>query len=264
MKDADVTGRLKIGSEAIGKTKADAAIKKAVAGLVKRAKERERERNAFRDQRAAEMRTIERALEKLISTDEAAKRAMAKLREFPIEGKVSFAPAYNEALGPVHPESLFGAYLYRNVHVIGPPYDYGWEWGHEIDKTFKEPATGDIAVYGNSRKVEDCAAGIGIVLATDKPAIVSVRPYIHGVWRISMGAAGVGAWADARGGFDAAALVEGVIIEPPGIRWNETFAWHQPSHGHKDSESDTVASVSALALSFSMVPGKVYSVNFGA
>lgn len=252
--------RIKAGSAAVGQAKARQAIKQTVAGLTEVNEHRVREREEMKAATRAEVRIVQSALEKLIEQDAAAKIAVRKLRRQRGDLNLRLDRRFEEALQPAQ-QSLFAVHLHRHVHVLGPPYDYGWIWGNP-DEQASDVVFGWMKVVAYSRTTSAAAAGIGVVLTTDKQAIVSVRPFIRYSWRYQMVASGIGSNADVRGGIDASAWVNGTMLSP-GIRRHQAFSDSISWAASRDEFGEGVAPLDQISLDFTMAPGKVYSVNFG-
>ncbi len=254
--------RIKAGSAAVGQAKARQAIKRAVAGVTEVNELRVREREETKAAARAEVRIVQSAIEKVIEQDEAAKIALGKLRRQRSSLNLRLDRTFEEALHPAQ-QTLFALTLRHHVHVLGPPYDYGWNWGNPNFQV-SEPAYGWAGVLAYSNRTSAAAAGIGAILTTDKPAIVSVRPFIRYSWQYQMSVSGIGSNADVRGGIDASAWVNGTMISPPEIRrhlaFSDSISW--VSSRNELGEGD--APMDQISLDFTMAPNNVYSVNFGS
>jgi hypothetical protein len=142
-----------------------------------------------------------------------------------------------------------------------PPYDFGWNWGNPT-RQLSDPATGSIGVIANSPQTAAAAAGIGVVLSSDKLAFVSVRPFIRYDWEYKLVAQGFGSSASARGGIDASAWVDGALHVP--VRRHQAFADEGSWISSRENTGDGIAPVSEVELFSQMRPGKLYGVPFGA
>ncbi|MGH9966448.1 MAG: hypothetical protein ACREBG_01245 [Pyrinomonadaceae bacterium] len=260
MKRTNVS-RIKTGSAAVGKAKARQAIKRAVAGVTELNERRVREREETKAAALAEVRIVQSAIEKLIEQDEAAKIAIGKLRRQGSDLNLRLDRTFEEALRPAQ-QSLLALTLHQHVHVIGLPYDFGWNWGNP-NLQVSDPAYGWAGVFAYSNRTSAAAAGIGVILTTDKPAIVSVRPFIRYTWQYQMIVSGIGSNADVRGGIDWSAWVDGTLLSP-GIRRHQAFSDSISWVSKRNELGDGDAPMDQVSLDFTMAPGKVYSVNFGS
>jgi hypothetical protein len=160
--------------------------------------------------------------------------------------------------------------LHENLSIVSPPYDLEWHWGNAL-MSVHDRNSGSIAVEGRSGSMpsgagDDVAAasGIGLVITTDKPARLSVRPYIDHTWQLIVAAAGLGAIGRARVGIDATVFVDGTFLDQPGLRRDEAFFDSRGTLGKDLSSGGGTAWVPALTLDFDLERGQVAVVNYGA
>jgi hypothetical protein len=251
-----IAPRVKAGSQAVGATKARRAIRRNAAAIRKTSERALRERQQARAASRKDLQVAQSALERLIERDAEARAALARLRRQTVEPRARLSSA---KLARPSDEQLLSLHLNKRVSVIGPPYDFAWNWGNHTQQ-ISNPATGQITIVAQSARTGAAAAGIGIVLTTDRPAMVSVRPYIHYEWEAHVVTAGLFSSAEVRGGIDASAWLDGALLTP--VHRHQAF--------HEDSSSDRhrvgwgSAPVSEVGLRFAMEPGKVYAVPFGA
>lgn len=252
---------IKSGAATVGVPKSRRLIETTIAGLKELNESRMLEREKTRAAARSQIKVIETALERLLEKDRAAKTAIGKLRRQRARVELHFDDKFLEPFYPAE-ESLLKQTLQRHIHVIGPPYDYGWNWGNP-DFQVSNAANGWAAVRALSSTTSSAAAGIGVVLTTDKKAIVSVRPYIPFSWQYQMAVAGIGSNAHVRGGTDASVWVDGKMISPPDVRYHQAFADSISWVTNRNEFGSGVAPLDQISLDFTMVPGKVYAVNFG-
>ena len=208
------------------------------------------------------LRALRAPLENLIAKDAAASRALEQLRKHPL---VSIPPFVDKLEVSNHASSqLLTLHLAAHLSMKFPPYDYGWQWGNPLDAVHNEQ-TGNIGVRGVSDSDHEwavsAASGIGLLLTTDKPALVSVRPYIQYEWEGGARVVGYFASGKARGGIDAAAFDNGRLVA--GVRQSELFS-KETSSDPNTGWDDGVVWVDDIALDFGMDPGQAIVVNFGA
>lgn len=212
-------------------------------------------------------RAMMRPLEKVIAADAAAAAALAGLRtrRLTSAGKLNPRPP-SRAAPPA--ASVLSLTLHEHISVITPPYDFGWQWGNAL-QTVANPSNGVIGVLGESGHFAQgspddvhAASGIGLILTTDRPALVSVRPFTQYSWAYVVGAAGPFSAASAAGGLDAAGFLNGALID--GVHRSQVFSDSRGWAGTDRDSGDGIAWVPDLTVAFSMQPGEVYAVPFGA
>ena len=165
---------------------------------------------------------------------------------------------------------LFNLHLQEHLSVVGAPYDFDWQRGNPIlGVGLHNRLNGMIGIRGGSGHVKDgssgrvdAAAGIGLAITTDRPATVSVRPYISYTWQSGVVASGPFSSGETKGGLDAAAFLNGEIID--GVRRSELFSDSRSWSGTSQNDGNGVAWVPDLTLGFNITPGQVVVVNFGA
>jgi hypothetical protein len=165
--------------------------------------------------------------------------------------------------------TTFALALHQHLSVMGPPYDFTWSWGN-AQTTRANSTTGQFFIRGESGAFPGgssdavvSATGIGLILTTDKPAIVSVRAYIPYSYEYAVGTLGLFSEGRARGGIDAAAFLDGQVID--GVYRPQVIdAAAGGFDGEKRDSGDGVIWVSDIDLNFTMAPGKTYAVPYGA
>jgi len=148
-----------------------------------------------------------------------------------------------------------------------PPYDLEWKWGNAFEvstsavggRFMVKGASGD--AKGATNDPVAAAAGIGLVLMSTVATHVTVRPYIDMSWQYIVEAAGWMGNAAARGGIDAAAVLDDKFVA--GTRRTTEFSASRGS-GRHGADGVGVAWVPDIELSFGMAAGRFYIVNFGA
>jgi hypothetical protein len=255
MKDS-VEGRITVGAGSLAKTKVEAAMKKMSAGMATAEARRVREGEAVRRGISKDVKTIGDAIERLISREERVRAAIERLRSRRFDSNLQFV---TDVEGP-HSDTLFTQNLSRRIQIAVPPYDNTWAWG-TISKNGVSASAGKVGVIAFSHETDRCAAGLTLCLTTDGPAQVSVRPFIRNNWEYQLAAAGFWSWAEARGGIDASAWVDAGIITP--VRRTTAFDRSSTSTFVRE-KGEEVVHASDLELGFSMVPGKIYGVSYGA
>jgi hypothetical protein len=249
--------RITVGAASLGRAKVEAAMKKMSAGMEKAEARRVREREAVRRATSKDLKTIGDAIERLISREERVRAAIERLRSRPFDSNLSFV---TDAGASGRGETLFTQNLSKRIQIAVPPYDNTWAWG-TIHKNGVSASAGRVGVIAFSSQTDACAAGLTLCLTTDKPAQVSVRPFIRNNWEYQLQSAGFWSWAEARGGIDASAWVDGGMVA--GVRRTTAFDRHSSSAAVRD-RGEEIALASDLALGFPMVPGKIYGVSYGA
>ena len=222
------------------------------------------------DKTASALRTLKEAFEEQITANPRAAAALSQLRKYRFE-TIKIPDKIDISKRAGHPGAfVMSLQLDEHVSVISPPYDYDWSWGN-MQTNWSERREGAVGVDGGagalkSQTVTDNvkgAAGIGIVLTSDKSAWISVHPYIQYSWHYAIAAAGPWASASAKGGINAAAFNDGKFIAGP--RLNQLFADSVADlfgDTHKGSD-EGYTWVPDLPLHFRMNPGDVVAVNFG-
>lgn len=242
------------------------AIAKAIKAIENKSQEREKalviENNKF----AKSLHALQAPFEQLIAENPAAARALVELRRHRMKGPSGFARDLPVRDRPG--ESMMNIHLHQHLSFVIPPYDFDWQRGNPNDSLHNR-FNGMIGILGESGNFSDgasgrvdAAAGIGLALTTDKPAFVSVRPYISYLWESVVAAAGPFSSGEARGGIDAAAFLNGGIID--GVRRSELFSYSRGWAGSERDDGGGVAWVPDVTLEFKMVPGQVVVVNYGA
>ena len=223
--------------------------------------------------RVAEVRKItksQRALrapfERLITQSPAASRALEGLRQQrvkSVEGFVREIPMRDRPGA-----SVLDLHLQEHLSVVIPPYDFDWQRGNP-NKAIRNRLDGSIGILGESGHFQngngdrvDAAAGIGLAITTDKPAMVSVRPFITYSWAYVVAAEGPFSSGSASGGIDAGAFLNGTIID--GVRRSQLFSNSRGWDGSNSDNDGGITWVPDVTLGFNMVPGQVVVVNFGA
>jgi hypothetical protein len=244
-------------------------MEKTAQTLEARSVQREKARAAQIKQTHAAVRALRAPLEQMVSENAAASRALLGLRKHRFGGIDKLQPEVPVRDSSSSIQSLH-MQLHENLSIVTPPYDFEWHWGN-LSKFVHDRNSGSIGVEGRSGAMvngagDDVAAasGIGLVITTDKPARLSVRPYIDHTWQVSVGAAGLGAIGRARVGVDATVFVDGKFLDQPGLRRDEAFFDSRGTQGEDLSSGGATAWVPALTLDFELERGQVAVVNYGA
>lgn len=204
---------------------------------------------------------------KIIAESPEAAHALKELRQRePLEladSNVSLPVRGDRSGGP-----MFNLHLQEHLSVVGAPYDFDWQWGNPV-AGFHNRFNGQIGVDGSSGHAQhgasgrvEAAAGIGLAITTDRPVTVSVRPFISYWWRSGVAAYGAFSSAETKGGVDAAAFLDGRIID--GVRRSELFSDSRSWAGKDIHDDNGIVWVPDVTLGFAMQPGQVVVVNFGA
>jgi hypothetical protein len=251
--------------------KARAAIKQAVLALQKRNEREAAARASQRASRAADTAAIMEPVKRLVESDPAATKALARLRSrFEEEQKNSQAQMqlskeFRPPPGTTVPLSLT---LHEHIDFQFPPYDYEWSWGNYRDH-LADKASGTIGVIGDSGNVSvatdaavAAASGIGFVFSSDKPGSVVISPLVQHSWKCIDAAVGIGSWASAKGGIDASAWQGSTMVA--GVRRTQLFSDSSGWAGGTSDSGGGYAWVPDLVLSFPIAAGAWYAVNFGA
>ena len=242
------------------------AIKQVELAMSSRAAKYAEARNAENRRTELSLSALIHPLEKVIASDSRGGAALGKLRKQRFD---AVAPLIRRAPSKSRvSSSTLSLALSEHITFATPPYDFEWSWGN-AQQSLPNKGTGRIAVFGASGAVSGgsddevaAAAGIGVVLTTDRSVSVSVRPYIEISWAYAVGASGVGSNGSARGGVDAAAFLNGKIVS--GVRRTTEFSDSRGWSGTSSDSGNGVAWVPDLELSFVMNSGVAYIVNFGA
>ncbi len=251
---------IKVGTKLVGSTKSDVAIKQNVGSLI-------------------EMN--ERALRGITSSRAASEQKVAQLSlafksylethgiEAPVKVDRSLVKLDSDRdlagiveTGQGHQSSVFMLPLDRHVNVSGPHYDFEWNWGNP---TTKETHLDDgyFGVRVNSEDTHAAAAGIGLVLSSEKQALVSVRAHVRTFWNWSVATTGFFSHAKLRGGIDSSAWVDGKLCTK--VRRDLAYeAAASGFDGSKKGEGSGVAWGDNISLDFMMTPQKAYAVVIGA
>jgi len=217
-------------------------------------------------QTAKPLRALQAPFEQLIAESPAARRALEELRREHVKGVSGFVRdiPVRERLGA----STLDLHLQEHLSIVIPPYDFDWQRGNPKQSLHRK-LDGVIGILGESGHFQngtsdrvDAAAGIGLAITTDKPAIVSVRPFITYSWAYVVAAQGPFSSGSARGGIDAAAFLNGTIID--GVRRSVLFSDSQGWAGSTRDDGSGITWVPDVTLGFKMAPGQVVVVNFGA
>jgi len=231
------------------------------------ARQRTQARARERAEAARSQRALLRPFAKAIESDSVAAAALAGLRTRRL-GSLDKLSARASFRASPPAASVLSLTLHEHLAVIGPPYDFEWQWGN-AQQTLANASTGAIGVLGESGHFANgsadavhAASGIGLILTTDKPALVSVRPFIQYSWAYAVGASGAFSSGSAAGGIDAAAFLNGKLID--GVHRSQVFSDSRGWAGTDSDSGDGIAWVPDLTVGFSMAPGEVYAVPFGA
>jgi hypothetical protein len=242
------------------------AISRALEALKVRTLQCEKARVAENRKTDKSLRALRAPFEQLIAESPAASRALKDLRQQQIKDVSGFVRDI-----PVRDRqgaSILDLRLHEHLSVAIPPYDFDWQRGNP-QQSIHSKLDGRIGILGRSGHFEDgsgdridAAAGIGLAITTDKPAIVSVRPFITYSWEYVVGAQGLFSSGSASGGIDAAAFLNGVIID--GVRRSVLFSDSRGWAGTDQDDGGGITWVPDVTLGFNMDPGQVVVVNFGA
>ena len=246
---------------------ASEAFDKALETLKRFNEERTAARSLENDESAKLTQALYQPLLKQISENPEASLGLEHLRHSRVHDTADFVTHF-----PVREDrsssTFLNLHLQEHLSVVSAPYDFEWNWGNPIDSLHNR-FDGSIGIRGASGHVQhgasgsvSAASGIGLIVTTDKPAIVSVRPYITYTWQSIVTAGGVFSSGETRGGIDAAAFLNGAILD--GVRRSELFSDSQSWAGSSVNSDGGVVWVPDVTLGFSMVPGQVVIVNFGA
>jgi hypothetical protein len=219
--------------------------------------------NPKNKEREAAGRTIQAAFEEKIATSPAAKRALRTLDLHPLQDldlKTKF-PALNR-LG-VSQTARTGPWPFPSVQVRVRPYDWDWVWGNPMD-TEHQKLSGDIAAIGGSGNVGggtqdpvNASAGIGIVITSNRYALVYVQAFIFYSWMYGvLGPLGSG-WT--KGGIEMAATHDGNPLDGP--RRTELFS---ESASFSPERFGGQTGTMWATVSFNMAPGDLVLARFGA
>jgi hypothetical protein len=242
----------------------NARARRAIAQADSAAGHRTKARLAEAREASRATRALIAPFEKLIAADPVAAATLAKMRSqtFPSVAALN----KNAKLGGS--ASTLSLTLHEHLSFAVPPFDYEWHWGN-VPQTLSEKNTGSIGVRGQSGNFQNGsddaisgASGIGLVLTTDKSAIVTVRPYIQYLWAYGVGASGPFSSGSARGGIDAGAFVNGKLVA--GVRRSTLFSDSQGWAGSTYNSDNGIVHYPDVTLSFTMEPGVIYAVSFGA
>lgn len=226
------------------------------------------------EQDSSAQRALTEPIRRLIAADKAAGNALAALEQ----------TRFNGLKPPTPSDAIYSSSTVQNLDLIQhtnvafPPFDFTWKRGNAQDLFSLN--SGYMRASGQSGDVEggisdniDAAAGVALILKSDKQAVVTLRPYVHFAWEYSAAASGLFVQGYSRGGLDAAVFRGNQLID--GIKRTSAFsdsrATGGESHFYGGVAADqplkvpfAVASVDALTLQLSMEPGDVYTAHFGA
>jgi hypothetical protein len=217
--------------------------------------------------------SIQKAFEKQISIDPAAAATITKLRQHrfsdlsPTVQKLELTTGEKTVLKYRPSTSSFLTNtLTEHISVIAAPYDWDWQRGN--GQEYLHNRDGNIAVQGKSGAFPggsgdrvEAGAGIGMVITSDKEAVVEVRPLIKYHWEYTVGAYGAFSGGSARGGVDAAVFLNGSLVQP--IRYKELFSDSRGTFGEDKDSSDGIVWVDDVALSFTMDAGQDFAIPYG-
>jgi hypothetical protein len=242
------------------------AITHALEALKVQSLQREKARIAEVKKTDKSLRALRAPFEQLIGESPAASRALEDLRQQHVKAVSGFVRDI-----PVRDRpgaSILDLRLHEHLSVVIPPYDFDWQRGNP-QQSIHNKLNGMIGILGESGHFQngssdrvDAAAGIGLAITTDKPAIVSVRPFITYSWEYVVAAGGLFSSGSASGGIDAAAFLNGAIID--GVRRSVLFSDSRGWAGSDRDDGGGITWVPDVTLGFNMDPGQVVVVNFGA
>lgn len=242
------------------------AFAQAFATIQGLSEQRHQARAAEDEAIAKYTRALQAPFAKIIAERPESAHALKELRQRePLElaeSNVSSPVRGDRSGGP-----MFNLHLQEHLSVIGAPYDFDWQWGNPVSAVHNR-LNGQIIVNtasgharnGASGRVE-AAAGIGLAITTDRPATVSVRPFITYEWRYGVTASGVFSNSETKGGADAAAFLDGALID--GVKRSEFFSDSQSWGGTTQNSGGGIVWVPDVTLGFNIQPGQVVVTNFG-
>jgi hypothetical protein len=246
------------------------AFAQALETLNRLSEERVKMREVENSKTSKAIEALQAPFLKQIQENPAAAHALEKLRDHRVPETADFLPHVpvrdGRSGGP-----FLNLHLQEHVSIIGAPYDFEWQWGNPVSGSGRHNRlNGEIGIHGASGHTKngasgrvEAASGIGLVLTTNRPAIVSVRPYISYIWESVVGTAGLFSSAETRGGIDATAFLDGALID--GVRRSELFSDSKSSFGGTShNNGNGVVWVPDVTLGFNMEPGQNVVVNFGA
>jgi hypothetical protein len=243
-----------------------AAITGALEALKVRSLQNEKARVAEDSKSDKLLRALRAPFERVIAESPAASRALEELRQQHVKDVSGFVREIpvREPRGA----SILDIHLQEHLSIVIPPYDFDWQRGNP-QQSLHNKLDGSIGILGKSGHFQggsgdrvDAAAGIGLAITTDKPAMVSVRPFIPNEWAYVAAAEGPFSSGSASGGIDAAAFLNGNIID--GVRRSVLFSDSRGWDGSDRDDGGGITWVPDVTLGFNMVPGQVVVVNFGA
>lgn len=250
---------LKIGSEAIGRAEAQSAIQRNISALVELNESRARKRLQLKQASQNEAILFQNALKTLLASEIPPERLRSE--SFTLDVLPDFSSAFKlQRYGQQQATLMLP--LSKRVNVFGPPYDYDWSWGNPTRET-SDPSTGICSVFAQSPITSAAAAGIGLLLTSDKPAFVFVRAYITYEWQAAAKTIGIGSTAKVWGGIDSSAWVDGKLHTE--VRRDQVFdisaSWFD---NEERASGEGVAWSDNISLNFRMTAGKTYAVSLGA
>jgi hypothetical protein len=236
------------------------AIAQALEALEARHNERAESLAAERARVAKLQRAMQAPFEKLISADPAAKRSLEALQRTGMKSRIK------SGLGSPRSKGVMDVVLHEHLSIVVPVYDFDWQVGSP-QEALHDRFNGQMGIIGKSGAVKGGAdghvtgaAGIGLVITTDKPVMVNVRPFIPYDWQSAIAAYGLFSSGTASGGFDAAAWLNGQLIA--GVQRSQLFSKHV-GVGSDDDDGGGVAWVPDLTLNFRMNAGDSVALTFG-
>jgi hypothetical protein len=172
------------------------------------------EMRAARRQRRESGAALRNAFEQFMQRDEGTRRILAEMRDHPL-----FSPLPGE-FGIEPKDSVMSIELTRHTSLADPPLDGQWHWGNAYSHELY-PEDGQMIINGASghsaKGVPDAvsgACGLDLVITTDRPAIVDVRPLLKCEWRWLNGTVGLFSSAESRGGLESAIFEGPTLITP--------------------------------------------------
>ena len=163
------------------------------------------EANAVRKRNEEFARVVQSPLLHLVRQDLAACRALEKIPK--LKG---FAGLEDDGKRISRRSSTLSLTLHEKLNFHSRPYDFEWNWGNS-QQHIASRATGQIAILGRSGDFANgtteavrAACGIGAIVISDRPAIVSVRPLVDCQFQFINQSNGLWIGASSKGGIDTA------------------------------------------------------------
>ena len=241
------------------------AIQQAIKGATKIGEHALNEAKTRHARNAKFGQAVQRPLLDIIKNDPAARAALGGTR---LESFVEVSPP---RLGRA--PSLLSLTLHESLNVTSAPYDFEWHWGNSF-QDIPNRKTGRMAILGKAgdepggvREPVRSACGVGVLLRSNSPSFVSVRPLVAYQYEFITQSNGLWIGASSRGGIDISAWQGPTMVA--GVRRSELWSssvYSGVGDGYEaEAGSDGgFAWVPDLEIKFSMQPDLDYVVNVGA